>query len=486
MKLYQLLNGISFKLLSGDLGIEVLRLEDNSQKVQKGDLFFAIKGTKMDGENYVAEAIEKGAVAVMTQSETLVACDPQATYIYVSDVRKTVGEIAKNFYCPNGYNFKIIGITGTNGKTTTSFMIGDALSQNKFNTCVVGTSGVFVNGRQLRGEHLTTPDPIELQSLFAFLNSIYIDYVVMEVSAHALDLDKTAGVEFDYAIFTNLTEDHLDYFNNMEAYGASKKKLFENKKFKFGIINNSDKFGNYLFQSSIPSKIKTYGEGNSDYKIIKLSNNSFKLKHNNTSAKIKMNISGLYNFYNATASIILLLNEGISERFIKRYFKKLKVVEGRYNEFKVDKHGKIILDFAHTPDGLQKILTNVRENMRGRGKLISVFGCGGNRDEKKRPMMGEISAKLADFTIISIDNPRFEDPTLVMGDIEKGVKSVTNKYEIVMPRSLAIKKAIMMSEEDDCIVISGKGTEPYYEVNGRKEFYREDIVIDCIKRKVEQ
>lgn len=486
MKLYKLLNGVSFKLLSGELNIDVERLEDNSKKIQKGDLFFAIKGTKTNGENYILEAIEHGASVIVTQSENFPTAEQQVTYIYVADVRKVVGEIAKNFYCPNGYNFKIIGITGTNGKTTTSFMIGDALVKNNYNVCVVGTSGIFVNGRQLRGEGLTTPDPIELQSLFAFLNSIYIDYVVMEVSAHALDLDKTEGVEFDYAIFTNLTEDHLDYFKTMEEYGDSKKKLFETKKFKLGVINSNDNFGRKLIQAIEKQKIRTYGEDDAEYEIKKCSNNCFKLKHNKSSVKIKMNISGVYNFYNATACIIVLLSEGISKRFIKKYFQNLRIIDGRYNEFKVNKHGRVILDFAHTPDGLQKILANVRENMHGKGKLISVFGCGGNRDKNKRSIMGEISARQADFTIISIDNPRFESPASVMADIEIGVKKVSNNYEIIMPRSLAIKKAIMMSEEDDCIVISGKGTEPYYEVNGRKEVYREDIVIDCIKRKVGQ
>ena len=485
MKLYKLLNGISFKLLNGNVDVEVSSLEDNSKNVKENAVFFAIRGTKINGEHYIMEAITNGAKTVVVESEIELEKIPKdISVVLVESVRKAIGLMAKNFYCPNGYNFKVIGITGTNGKTTTSFMIGNALSESKLNVCIIGTSGVFVNGRQLRGESLTTPDPIELWSLFAFLNSIYVNYVVMEVSAHALDLDKVYGIVFDYAIFSNLTEDHLDYFKTMENYGLSKQKLFTLQSSKIKIINTSDKFG--LMLSNKVFNVISYGEDKSDYKITKLSNNTFKLTHNNTNLKIKLNITGLYNFYNATASVIVLLSEGFKISFIKRYFKNLKIVDGRYNEFSVNGHGKVVLDFAHTPDGLEKLLNNVRENMNGRGCLISVFGCGGNRDREKRPIMGRISGKLADYTIISIDNPRFEDEKVVMADIENGVKEVTSNYEIVMPRTLAITKAIDRSSDEDVVVISGKGTEPYYEVNGKKEFYREDIVIDCIKKKLER
>lgn len=482
MKLYRLLSGVSFELITGELDVEVSGLEDNSKRVCRGNLFFAINGTRVNGEDYILEAINNGAEVVVTQSDTIPEGAKGITFVKVDNVRKVIGIVAKNYYCPNGYSFKIIGITGTNGKTTTSFMIGDGLEQNGYNVCVVGTSGIFVNGKQLRGEYLTTPDPIELQSLFGFLNSIYVDYVVMEVSAHALDLEKLNGVEFNYSIFSNLTEDHLDYFGNMENYGLAKKKLFMGNLSKVKIINTSDEFGREIAKVGAIS----YGECESDYKIEKIDNNCFKLTNNNFKIKIKLNISGIYNFYNATASIIVLLSEGVKPKFIKKYFRNLKIVDGRYNEFSVRGHGKVVLDFAHTPDGLEKLLHNVRENMKGVGRLISVFGCGGNRDPKKRPIMGRISGQNADYTIISIDNPRREPADNVMADIQAGVQEVTDKYEIIMPRSLAILRAINMSEPSDVVVISGKGTEPYYEVNGKKEFYREDIVIDCIRKNLEK
>lgn len=486
MKLYKLLNGISFKVISGELSVDVTSLDDNSKKCTKGSLFFAIVGTKVNAEDYINEAVANGAIAVVVENEIdVMNYSDSVAVILVSSVRDAIGLIAKNYYCPTGYNFKIIGITGTNGKTTTSFIIGDALVKLKKNVCVVGTSGIFVNGICLRGEALTTPDPIELQSLFGFLNQIGVDYVVMEVSAHALDLDKTSGVVFDYAIFSNLTEDHLDYFGNMENYGKAKSKLLSNEKTRCAIINVSDHYGKHI-ASNRSAEFVTYGEADCQFQIKKTSNNSFKLKHNNKSINLKINIPGIYNIYNATSALIVLLKEGVTCSFLKSYLKKLRVIDGRYNEYKISGHGKVVLDFAHTPDGLEKLLTNVRENMAGKGSLISVFGCGGNRDRAKRPLMGEISARLADYTIISIDNPRFEDESIVMSNIEDGVKRISDNYEIIMPRASAIMRAIERSTDDDVIVVSGKGTEPYYEVNGKKEFYREDIVIDCIKKKIER
>lgn len=487
MKLFKLLKDVEFELLSGKIDEEILGLDDNSKNCKTGSLFFAIRGTNNNGEEFIEEAMNNGATAVVVENRLEIAgfCE-NLTIILVKSVRKAIGIIAKNFYCPNGYKFKIIGITGTNGKTTTSFIIAGGLELKKYNVCIVGTSGIFVNGRCLRGEALTTPDPIELQSLFGFLNSINVDYVVMEVSAHALDLEKTRGVVFDYAIFSNLTEDHLDYFKNMKAYGEAKAKLFSVSKSKISIINTSDDLG-LIIADTRKNNVITYGETVCDYKIDKISNNSFILAHNNKKNKLKLNISGLYNMYNATSALIVLMQEGLKIAEVKKYFKHLKIVEGRYNEFNINGHGKVVLDFAHTPDGLEKVLINARENMDSNGKLISVFGCGGNRDAKKRAIMGKISAKIADYTIISIDNPRFESPVKVMADIEKGVNEIEGaQYEIILPRANAVSRAINMSEVGDVVVVSGKGTEPYYEVNGKKEFYREDIVIECIKKVLER
>lgn len=486
MKLSRLLSGMSYELLQGDVGIEIMGLADNSKQCTPNSVFFAIVGGKCDGTNFIDEAVNNGAICVVVEKNIL---DEDmklgVVYIKVSSVRKAISSMCQNYYINTGVRFKLIGITGTNGKTTTSFMIGETLINAGYNVCVVGTSGIFVNGKQLRGEALTTPDPIELYSLFAFLNSIYVDYVVMEVSAHALELEKVYGLTFDYSIFTNLTEDHLDFFENMGKYGKAKAKLLESVTTKTAIINIDDEYGKTIALLRGNESVLFYGKETNDYKILGITHNSFKLIHNNKSYKFRLSMPGEYNYYNAAAAIIVLLKEKVNVCVVKKSLKNLSKIDGRFNEFKTKQHGKVILDFAHTPDGLSKLLSNVRDNLCKSGRVISVFGCGGNRDKSKRPIMGRISGEMADYTIISIDNPRNEDAESVMQDIEKGIKVVTNNYDIVMPRAKAIERAISLSSPEDVVVVSGKGTEPYYEVNGHKEFYREDIVIECIIKNIE-
>lgn len=483
MKLTRLLSGVIYEVVCGDINIEVTNVCDNSKMCNIGCVFFAISGTKVDGNVYVSEAINNGAKVIITNKKIEVY-NEDITVIKVENVREALSKAAFNYYLPNGYNFKVIGITGTNGKTTTSFMISECLISQGYLVCVVGTSGVFVNGVQLRGEELTTPDPLDIASLFNFLSEIKVDYVIMEVSSHALYLEKVSAIMFDYAIFTNLTEDHLDFFKTMNNYGKAKEKLFYGS--KFSIINTSDKFGEDLL-NKIKSKHQTYAkEKNADYIIVPLSNNTFKVKYNNCITKFKLPIPGEYNFFNATAAFVVLLKEGIGINKIRNVFKNLKKINGRYNEFKTMYHGKIVLDFAHTPDGLKKVLSTARKQVCNNGRIISVFGCGGNRDKDKRSIMGAISGEFADYTIISIDNPRWEKAESVMADIESGIKAVTSNYEILMPRVSAVRKAIEMSQPGDVVVISGKGTEPYYEIMGKKEYYREDIVISSIIKTMER
>lgn len=482
MKLTHLLKDLKFEVLNGELTKDVKGISDKSRESKKDYIFFAIVGTKVSGENYIKEAVDNGVSCVIVENEQDNYLD-DVTYIKVDSVRKAMSIISKNFYMPHGINFKLIGITGTNGKTTTSFMIGETLYNAGYNVCVVGTSGIFINGEELRGEGLTTPDPIDLFRLFSFCSSIYIDYIIMEVSAHALALDKIYGLVFDYAIFSNLTEDHLDFFGDMQTYGKAKLKLFDKNFSKCAIVNLDDDFGKtiHLLRGD---DIITYGR-QAEYEIKKLTNNSFNLRYNNKNARIKLTMPGVYNFYNAASAIAVLIREKISIKTIKKSLKNLKIVSGRFNVFKTKNHGRVILDFAHTPDGLEKLLTNVKEVV-GNGRIISLFGCGGNRDKQKRPIMGEISAKNSDFTIISIDNPRYENADSVMRDIEVGVKKISDNYEIIMPRSKAIQHAISMSSPSDVVVVSGKGTEPYYEIDGVKDFYREDIVIQSVIRHLER
>lgn len=484
MQIKELFKGINYKVVYGSEETEIETLEHISKKLTKNGLFFCIEGKHTNGFDYCYEAIKNGAVAIVVSKncynkfKSLIESTLKVTTIVVGDVRNEIGYVCSNFYNANNFKFKLIGITGTNGKTTTTMMIANGLMASGKSVAVVGTSGVFVNGDQLRGEDLTTPDPIDMYKLLSFFNSINVEYVVTEVSAHALDLNKINGLSFSYGIFSNLTEDHLDYFGTMENYGNSKAKFFSYV--KVGVFNTDDSFGKKLYNEFNGLKY-SYGKGDADYKIHYKINKKIKITNNNNIYKISpKNLGGEYNAYNACSALIVLLLEVGNKTKTEKSFSTIPQITGRLNEFDAGVHGRVVLDFAHTPDGLEKLLSSLKAGLKKNGKLISVFGCGGNRDKVKRSIMGKVSAKIADYTIISIDNPRYEDPSVVMADIESGVKEITTNYKIVMPRERAIKEAISMATKNDIIAISGKGTEPYYEVNGDKLPYREDIVIKSL------
>lgn len=484
MKLTQVLKGIRFEKFGKD--VEIANIEHNSKNVKHGALFLCLKGSTTDGSTFINEAIQNGASAIVVDSQFFEEnkdkkkdITSKCTLIVVENTREIFGYICKNFYLTTSLDLKLIGVTGTNGKTTISFMIAQGLMSAGFSVGVIGTSGIFVNGEQVKGEGLTTPDPVEMYQTLAFFNDIFVDYVVMEVSAHALYLNKLNGLTFDYGIFTNLTEDHLDYFKTMENYGNAKASFFS--MVDKAIINVDDEFGNELYnQISGYKKSVSLIDGDYTYNNNKSTTTIY---YNNKKLKLKSYLKGLYNSTNTTQAFAVLTEIIQKNKIIKRSFKNLLIIGGRFNEFKSKYHGKVILDFAHTPDGLEKILTSAKDIVGKNGKLYSVFGCGGNRDKAKRSIMGEVSGKIADYTFISIDNPRYEDENIVMADIESGIKKVTNDYTIVMPRSMAILKAYLMSKPNDVIVVSGKGMEPYYDVMGEKRLYREDLVIKSIIKK---
>lgn len=485
MLISNIFKGQNFILLGEDR--EIVKLVHNSKEITNGSMFFCIKGPKVSGSSYIFEAIENGCEAVcISKSEydsiAELELHKSISIVLVEDVRDVIGYTCKNFYGASRFDFQLIGITGTNGKTTISFMIANALECAGYSVGIVGTSGIFINGDMIRGEGLTTPDPIDLYDILSFFYNVDVDFVVMEVSAHALDLKKTNGLMFDYGIFTNLTEDHLDYFKNIKNYSMAKSKFFE--QVKIGVFNIDDSFGKDLYNNFMGQKYSVSKEyGDITYKAIR---NGCKIRNFNQKLKLCYYLPGEYNATNASEAFCVVYDILKNNTIIKNSFASLPKIDGRYNEFNSKYHGKIILDFAHTPDGLQKILTSAKEHLKNNGRLISVFGCGGNRDKEKRALMGEISGRIADYTIISIDNPRFEDPYIVMGDIEKGIKSVTDNYNIIMPRENAIRHAFINSKVGDVIVVSGKGMEPYYEENGYKHIYREDIVIKTIIKRYDK
>lgn len=475
MKLFTLLKNLNFRVL-GNLALDITGLYHKDTEVKSGGLFFCLKGTNVDGNDFVFSAIKNGAVAIVGEKE--IHGISGITQIIVKNARESMSKIACRFYgCPAN-KLKIIGVTGTNGKTTTTHMLASILEHAEKKVAIVGTNGIIIKGQKIV-TNMTTPDPIELQKYFALMLKHHIEYVCMEVSAHASALSKVDGVHFEAMIFTNLTEDHLDFFKTMDNYFAAKLKLFNTKYTKLAILNKDDSYYSKI-KSCINLLYFTYSKVNdADFvaEIKRTSNKGQEFTINNT-LNISLPMLGFFNVSNALAAIATLSKLGFSNEEISSGLKNIKQVDGRFNSY--DINGKtVIIDYAHTPDGLENILIAAREIAK-KNKLFVVFGCGGNRDALKRPIMGKIASKLCDYVFISNDNPRFENPLSIAKDIAAGI-SKTN-YEIELNRSDAIKKAINLASDNSVIVIAGKGAEDYMEENGIKIPYSDLIEIEKIRR----
>ena len=478
MKLSQLLAGVPVKeIINNDENLEISSLTLSSTECESGALFFAIRGGSHDGSNYISDVELKGAVAVVT--ECALKCT--LTQVIVPDVRASMALIASNFNYNAHKELKIIGITGTNGKTTVTKMIAEVLKASGKRVATIGTLGVFMNGVKTHST-LTTPDPIELHRIFQIALLSGIEYVVMEVSAHALALRKLQGVHFEVVAFTNFTQDHLDFFGSMENYKSAKKLLFSKEYASFQVINVDDPVGIELIrETKVP--FATYGILNpSDVFAIDYETRSGTRAVINCFDdvfEIYTPFSGDFNLYNTlTAITVLRLLSIKSEQIVKAFF-RMEEVEGRFNI--IGSHKRVIIDFAHTPDGLKNLLESARKLTDGR--LIVVFGCGGNRDATKRRIMGRIAGELADFTVITSDNPRDEEPLTIIKQIEEGHKEVSHDYISIIERAHAINYAVTTASTRDVVVIAGKGAEDYIEERGKKRPYSDkQEVLEVFRR----
>ena len=475
MKLFSLLKDINCRVF-GNQNLNISGLYHKDTEVKENGLFFCIRGIRVDGSNYVASAVNNGAVAIVTDQE--ITGLNNVTQIIVKNVRETMSLIACKFYGNPADRLKIIGVTGTNGKTTITTVLANVLNDMGRKCAVIGTNGIFI-GSEKYETGMTTPDPIELQRYLSLMVRKKVEYVAMEVSAHAIDLNKLSGIMFNQMIFTNLTEDHLDYFKTMEKYFEAKLKVFSNKFAKFAIINIDDEFGE-IIASSIKIPYFTYAISNKNSDLF-----ASETKQTESGLKFKINgkdcfvsLSGKFNVYNCLAVISSLKNLGFSENDIINRLSKISPVEGRFNFYNIN-NKKVIIDFAHTPDGLLNVLCACREIAK-ENKVICVFGCGGDRDKNKRPIMGEISSKYADFTFLTSDNPRFEDKIKIINDIEKGISK--KNYKIIVERADAIKQALDFAKNDDIVIIAGKGAENYIEENGEKIPYSDKSEIEKYRR----
>lgn len=471
MKLYSLLKNIKCRVVGSYL-VEVGGLYHNDKDVKSDGVFFCIKGENFNGSEFIKNAISNGAVAIVSENE--ISGLRGITQIIVRNVRKTMSLMACNFYGNPAGKLKILGVTGTNGKTTTTHILAGLLDGLGKNCGIIGTNGISVNGIQV-DTGMTTPDPIELQKIFAKMVRRNIEYVCMEVSAHACYLDKLDGFVFDAMIFTNLTEDHLDFFKTMENYFMAKEKIFQSGHTKLAIINVDDDYGKRLAESINIPQITYSIYNNSDKKASDLKIKNYKQEFSFDNKKLVSPLLGEFNVYNLISAISCLNGLGFNLKNLQDLIFNLKQPAGRFNTMVINKK-LFIIDYAHTPDGLENILRLCKQIADGK-KIISVFGCGGNRETQKRAKMGEISSKYADFTVITSDNPRFEDRETIAKEIEKGV--INSNYIITLDRGEAIKIAYKMAEVGDLILVAGKGAENYIDEKGVKTPYSD---FDEIKK----
>ena len=485
MELKKILLGLEGIKAKGNVDIDIKGIEKNSKEVKEGYMFIAIKGFSTDGHQFVESAIESGAKCVILQE----GCELKSlnipddiTVLVVKDTRQALAICSSNFYGNPSAQLKLIGVTGTKGKTTTTFMIKEILEKAGKKVGLIGTIATYINGKKIKDSDRTTPESLELQQLFRQMVDEGVEVCVMEVSSQSLKLHRVDGCQFDIVLFTNFSEDHISEREHpdMQDYFNSKLKLFE--MCKTGIVNADD-----LHAAKIPrlfpeSNIVTYGIDNFANvlaKDITITNSyvDFRVKITDRNERVRTGIPGRFSVYNSLAAICVAQKFGIDSEIIKQALEEVRV-PGRSELVDNKLELTIMIDYAHSPESLQNILQAAKSYTRGR--VISLFGCGGDRDSGKRAVMGEISGKIADYTIITSDNPRTEDPQKIVNQIEEGIKKTKGKYEVIVDRIEAIKKAINMANKRDIIILAGKGHEPYQEINGVKYPFDERIIVKDI------
>ena len=491
MELKSILAGLEGLKVRGKLDIDIKEIKSNSKDVKENDMFVAIKGFDVNGHEHIDEAIKNGAKAILAQEDefnniNIKEIPDDIVLILTKNTRYALAIASCNFYNNPSKKMKLIGVTGTKGKTTTTYMIRDILKKKGIKVGLIGTVASYVGDKKIANNENTTPESLKLQEIFSKMLEEKCEVVVMEVSSQSLKLERVTGCDFDIGVFTNLAEDHISSKEHpdMEDYFNSKVKLFKMCKKVF--INGDD-----VYAITIPKLVPecnyiTYGIDN--YcgilaKDITVTNQyvDFKVKIGEKNERIKVSIPGRFSVYNSLAAIAVSMQFGCNSDNIKEALENIRV-PGR-SELVDNKLGlTIMIDYAHTPESLEKILSSVKIYTKGR--VISVFGCGGDRDKNKRPMMGEVSGRVADYTIITSDNPRTEDPEIIVKEVEEGIKKTNGKYECIVDRVEAIKKAIKMANKKDIIVLAGKGHEQYQEINKKRYPFDENLIVNTIIDKI--
>lgn len=475
MLLSKLVSDIPHQMWGGDA--EINNIEYDSRNVKTGDLFCCVTGTFSDGHAFAQMAKEKGAAALMVERRL----DVELPQVIVENTRPAMAQAAAKFFGYPSREMKIVGITGTNGKTSTTYMIKSIAQEAGLKVGLIGTIHNLIGERILETER-TTPASVDLQRILREMKNEGVELVVMEVSSHALDQYRVHGVEFDVGIFTNLTQDHLDYHKTFENYLGAKKKLFDSS--KKAVINADDQYFAKISEGlKIP--ITTFGiREKADFSAadieITTAGVHFDMKTPEGTLKMKVNIPGLFSVFNTMGAAAAAMLLGFDGEKIRQGISKLVSVSGRLEPLPTNGDYTVLLDYAHTPDALGNVLRTVRGFAKGR--VVTLFGCGGNRDKAKRPIMGEIAGCYSDFLVVTSDNPRDEDPMAIIASVLEGVNKSGCRHVVIEDRRSAIKYALENARKDDVILLAGKGHEVYQEIGGGKRHFDEkEIVAELIE-----
>ena len=474
MKLQKLLQGVKVLEIHADLAVDIQDVAYDSRNVKPGGMFVAIAGFASDGNRFIPMALSKGAVVIITAKKP----EMDIPYVLVESDRLALAFIAANWFGQPGRSMTLIGITGTNGKTSSTLLLKHVLEKTL--RAKVGLIGTMENmiGEEVIPTERTTPESFELQALFARMRDAGCTHVVMEVSSHALTLDRVGGVHYDVAAFTNLTEDHLDFHKTMDAYCDAKLMLF--RRCTKGVLNMDDRYYPRFRRGATCRLLSTSAHGEADLwadNIAMASDGvSFTAVAGKERREVKLGIPGKFTVYNALTVLGIAMQLGIPMKAAAAALGTAKGVKGRIEVVPTPgKEYTVLIDYAHTPDGLENVLASVKDFCKGR--LISVFGCGGDRDPIKRPIMGKIGVERSDIAIITSDNPRTEDPVAIIRDICAGIPQSFGNYEVIENRVKAIHRAMDIAQKDDIIVLAGKGHETYQEIHGVKNHLDEREVV---------
>ena len=506
MKLMTMLEGVEIREVIGETQREITGIAYHSGHVKPGFLFVALRGQEVDGHRFVPDALERGAEAVVVERMDGLSGSHRATVVWVDNSRQALAQMATNFYGNPSSKMTLIGVTGTNGKTTTTFLLESILKKAEFRVGVIGTINYRYGETVIQAVN-TTPESLDLQRMLSEMAKSGVSHVIMEVSSHGLDLGRVLGCQFDLAVFTNFASDHLDYHQTLEHYFESKRKLFTHylakspKPKRFAITNGDDAKGETIVRGcNVPVVrygLKSPGEVSADLIESTFEGLTCRIRTPQGEFDVHSELIGAYNLYNILAAVSAGVPMNLPNPVLKEGIEAVKRVAGRFDKVENQKGINVIVDYAHKRDALEQVLLGLRsvlselaQRSSAIGKVITVFGCGGDRDRTKRPLMGEVAGRYSDLCILTSDNPRTEDPVAIMEEVEKGLRTLNLKkwrpdeindwrsakgYLSIADRREAIRTAIRLAQPSDTVLIAGKGHENY-QILGKKKFPFDDRV----------